>query len=245
MELKKKSRMEKQRMLQTDRHIRGFREGVGEAGNVFRDRSFSPAFSFRRHFQRLWKSRERLKDVIWRDPMPKGDIPATDKQLWNLKHIFPVFTYSVEKRILLLMLKCALHTIHILLSLMLFLDEFLVALLYLIHAVHHCWKMFASWAGSLSGVALDGLRTELEWRSLLPAVRKESTGGESKPRSSTVSSSFSLYWGWNIFPFLHSYCNSYQTVDIHLYLITSLQRVVPVPYHAQCKDRVQLIWYFK
>lgn len=167
MELKKKSRMEKQRMLQTDRHIRGFREGVGEAGNVFRDRSFSPAFSFRRHFQRLWKSRERLKDVIWCDPMPKGDIPATDKQLWNLKHIFPVFTYSVEKRILLLMLKCALHTIHILLSLMLFLDEFLVALLYLIHAVHHCWKMFASWAGSLSGVALDGLRTELEWRSLL------------------------------------------------------------------------------
>lgn len=167
MELKKKSRMEKQRMLQTDRHIRGFREGVGEAGNVFRDRSFSPAFSFRRHFQRLRKSRERLKDVIWRDPMPKGDIPATDKQLWNLKHIFPVFTYSVEKRILLLMLKYALRTIHILLSLMLFLDEFLVALLYLIHAVHHCWKMFASWAGSLSGVALDGLRTELEWRSLL------------------------------------------------------------------------------
>lgn len=167
MELKKKSRMEKQRMLQTDRHMQGFREGVGEAGNVFRDRSFSPAFSFRRHFQRLWKSRERLKDVIWRDPMPKGDIPATDKQLWNLKHIFPVFTYSVEKRILLLMLKYALHTIHILLSLMLFLDEFLVALLYLIHAVHHCWKMFASWAGSLSGVALDGLRTELEWRFLL------------------------------------------------------------------------------
>lgn len=167
MELKKKSRMEKQRMLQTDRHIRGFGEGVGEAGNVFRDRSFSPAFSFRRHFQRLWKSRERLKDVIWRDPMPKGDIPATDKQLWNLKHIFPVFTCSVEKRILLLMLKYALLTINILLLLMLFLDEFLVALLYLIHAVHHCWKMFASWAGSLSGVALDGLRTELEWRSLL------------------------------------------------------------------------------
>lgn len=35
---------------------------------------------------------------MWRDPMPKGDIPATDKQLWNLKPIFPVFTYSVEKK---------------------------------------------------------------------------------------------------------------------------------------------------